>query len=121
MAVARAKRIDIDARQFVTGASAAIEQIRRDAEARMIAVGDETTERVRSAWPVGAAQSQRKQEGQHTRDGITGTHRRTKKGRLVYEIRVPFPGGYVEFGTRTVHRRPILRQKMAEARRQLGD
>jgi HK97 gp10 family phage protein len=118
--VPRPRRVDIDARQFVSGTSAAIEQIRRDAEARMIQVGDETTAKVRSEWPVGEARTRRKTVGQHTRDGITGTHRHTKRGRLVYEIRVPFPGGFVEFGTRHVHRRPILRKSMAEARRKLG-
>lgn len=116
----RPARVDIDAQRFVTGTKAAIDDILRDAEALVIEVGDEVTAAVRSEWPVGEARTRRKTTGEHTRDGITGTHRHTKRGRLVYEIRVPFPGGFVELGTRHVRARPILRRQMAAARRRLA-
>lgn len=116
----RPVRVNLDARQFVQGTNAAIEAVRRQAEAQIIAIGEETTAEVRSNWPIGEARTRRRTVGQHTRDGITGKSRHTKAGRLVYEIRVPFPGGFVEFGTRHVHRRPILRRAMAGAKAKLA-
>lgn len=117
----RPQRVDFNASQFVTGTSAAIEAIRLAAEANLIRIGNETTDAVRADWPVGEARTRRKEAGQHTKDGITGTHRHTKRGRLVYEIRVPFPGGFVEFGTRKMRRRPILRTRMAQARQKIAE
>jgi len=119
--VPRPARVDFDARSFVTGTTRALDAIRLVAEAHEIKVGQDVAAKVRAAWPVGDARTRRKVAGQHTRDGITCTHRYTAKGRLVVEIRIPFPAAFDEFGTRHQPPRPKLRPAMAAARAQLAE
>lgn len=101
--------IQIDAKAFAAGANTAINQMQGAVEQRMEAIGNEMTAATKAAWPLGPGRHG------HTRDNITGTARRTKAGRFVYDVKVPFPGLFREFGTKHQPPRPVLRPNRAKA------
>lgn len=111
MARVRAKRVDIDVSAFVAGTAKATEAIKRNVERDYRQAGDRLTARVTAAWPVdtGAQKS-----------GITGKAHHTKAGRFIYTVRIPFPAGFYEFGTKRQPPRPLLRREMATTRRELS-
>ena len=111
MARVRAKRVDIDASQFVSGFASATEAIKRNVERDFTQAGDRLTARVTAAWPV---------ESGKQKTGIKGAPRHTKAGRYIYEVRIPFPAGFYEFGTKRQPPRPTLRREMATTRRELS-
>jgi hypothetical protein len=108
---ARNRRVDIDVGSFESAVGTALTDMVKTGEGLLTTVGEGVTRDVRNQWPVGY------KDESHTRDGIVGTPKRTRGGRFYYEIRVPFPGGFYELGTKRQPPRPILRPAMAAARR----
>lgn len=111
---ARSKRVDINVGPWESAVGTALVDMAKTGEVLLTSVGDAVTRDVRGKWPVSEGDAG---HPGHVRDGIQGTPRRTKGGRFFYEVRVPFPGGFYELGTKRQPPRPILRPAMFAARR----
>lgn len=107
---ARSKRVDVNVGPWENAVGTALVDMVQTGEVLLTTVGEAVTRDVRGKWPVSG-------DGDHTRDGIAGTSKRTRAGRWYYEVRVPFPGGFYELGTKRQPPRPILRPAMLAARR----
>jgi hypothetical protein len=105
-------RVDVNVGPFEAAVGTALVDMVKTGEALLTTVGDAVTREVKGKWPVS-------DDDDHTRDGIVGQAKRTGKGRYFYEVRVPYPGGFYELGTRRQPPRPIVRPTMAAARRYL--
>lgn len=110
MARLRGKRVNYDASLFLSGTARATANIKRNVERDFTQAGDRLVARVSAAWPVDTGKQ---------KTGVKGTPRHTKAGRFIYEIRVPFPAGFYEFGTQRQPPRPILRPEMTRTRNEL--
>ena len=105
-----AKRVTLDADRFVSGTVRSAEDLRRRVEEEWTKAGDRLVSTLEFTWPVDTGKQ---------KTGIKGTARKTKAGRLIYTVRVPFPAGFYEFGTKRQPPRPTLRPAMAQTRREL--